>query len=133
MSPKWFEGLLAMVAHSFQKTTHTLQKVHFCGRNTWLNYSFPCHKRCPAITEFSYWLGKCKIRNIISETCEVICQCLRKDYLNSPRTPEESQKIQTNIKKIGTYQNVICPIKGKHIRIECSILSGIEYYNYRGF
>ena len=110
-----------------------LQKVYFCGRKTCLTFSIPYHWKCTTITEFSYQLGKSTVSNIISETTEGIYQCLKKDYLNSPQTPEEWQKIADQFKENWNKPNIIDKIDSKHIRIECPKLSVTQYYNYKGF
>ena len=82
---------------------------------------------------FSYRLGKSTVSNKISETCEAIYQCLKRGYLNSPETPEQWQKIADQFKENWNMPNVTGAIDSKHIRIECLILSGTQYYNYKGF
>ena len=110
-----------------------LQKVYFCSRKTCLSSSIPYHQKCTAITEFSYQLGESTVSNMISETIEGIYQCLKKDYLNPPQTPEEWQKIADQFKENWNKPNIIDITDSKHIRIECPKLSVTQYCNYEGF
>ena len=130
MSSELFEHLLAMVAPFISKKDTRFRKCFSVAERLALTLRFLAAGDAQQSLSFSYRLGKYTVRNIIRETCETIYQGLEKNYLNPSGTPEQWQKIADQFKENWNMSNLIVAIDGKHI--ECSKLSGTQYYNYKG-
>ena len=107
MSPERFEHLLSMVAPFISKKDTPFRKSISAPERLALTLRLLATGDAQQSLSFSYWHGKSTVSNIISETCEAICQCLKKDYLNPPETPEQWQEIADQFKENWNMPNVI--------------------------
>lgn len=119
--------------HSCPKKDIRFRKCNTAAERLALTFWFLATWDAQQSLSFSYRLGKSTVIKIISERCEAICQCLKKDYLNPSKAPAQWQNIADQYKENWNMPNVIGAIDGGYIRIECPKLSDTQYYNYKGF
>lgn len=77
-----------------------------------------------------FLIGRPTASNIISETCAVIWNELRKIYFPK-RCGEDWRKISKNFYEIWNLPNCIGALDGKHVQFKCPNKSGTLYFNYK--
>ncbi|KAJ8910546.1 hypothetical protein NQ315_011059 [Exocentrus adspersus] len=70
---------------------------------------------------------------IIPETCAVIFNTLKTDYMKLPKSKEEWTKVASQFENRWQFINCGGALDGKHIRIVPPPKSGALYYNYKNF
>ena len=91
------------------------------------------HSKKNTDLSFSFRIGKSTLSKVISETCQMIYECLKDKFLQPPETESDWGKIARSFEELWNMPNVIGSIDGKHIRIQCPKFSGTQFYNYKGF
>ncbi|KAJ8933855.1 hypothetical protein NQ318_004686 [Aromia moschata] len=82
---------------------------------------------------FSAGISEQALGYIIPETCRVLYEVLRKEYMKCPRTKEEWIEVAEEFRNRWQFINCGGALDGKHIRITKPPHSGATYYNYKGF
>ncbi|XP_026462861.1 protein ANTAGONIST OF LIKE HETEROCHROMATIN PROTEIN 1-like [Ctenocephalides felis] len=85
-----------------------------------------------ASLQYLFHISKQSISKIIPRVCDALISSL-KQYIKMPETAEEWLEIASGYERRWNFPNCIGAIDGKHIRIDCPINSGSDYYNYKGF
>ncbi|XP_011174775.1 protein ALP1-like [Solenopsis invicta] len=80
---------------------------------------------------YAFRVGHNTISKIISETCEVIWNCL-KDSVLLKNNQESWKAIANEFERLWNFPNCIGAIDGKHVQIQAPPNSGSTYYNYKG-
>lgn len=80
-----------------------------------------------------YWMiGKSTAYDIVKETCEVILNRLQSTHL-APQSKEQWRSIAEGYWKRWNLPNCCGALDGKHIRIQCPINSGSQFFNYKQY
>ena len=80
-----------------------------------------------------YWMiGKSTAYDIVKETCEVILNRLQSTHL-APQSKEQWRSIAEGYWKKWNLPNCCGALDGKHIRIQCPINSGSQFFNYKQY
>ncbi|XP_066600111.1 putative nuclease HARBI1 isoform X1 [Prorops nasuta] len=82
--------------------------------------------------EYTTRIAACTISRIIPETCRILYECLRKDYLKTPNIKEEWIEIAESYFRLWNVPNCIGSIDGRHIEFKAAIKDGSLYFNYKG-
>ncbi|XP_063220563.1 uncharacterized protein LOC134537203 [Bacillus rossius redtenbacheri] len=77
-------------------------------------------------------MGKTTIAEIVHDTCRVIWDILKDDYLPAPKK-EMWLSVAENFEKKWNFPNCFGCIDGKHVRIKCPANSGSQYHCYKQF
>lgn len=82
-----------------------------------------------SITSISdhYLVGVTTTANIISETCQVIWDCLQQKVLPFPLTTPDWLKIASDFEKNWQFPHCIGAIDGKHIQIKVYYLNSCKF------
>lgn len=80
---------------------------------------------------FSFRMGKTTVCKIINETCHAICAILQEQYMPSPTT-QMWENIAKGFFHTWNFPNCLGAVDGKHVVLRCPLLSGSQYYNYKG-
>lgn len=75
---------------------------------------------------YSYRVGKSTVSNLVKETCKIIWNCLRQDYLKPPNR-EKWKKISEDFKHVWQMPNCVGAIDGKHVVIQVGFWSKYKY------
>ena len=78
---------------------------------------------------WAHRISKATISKIIKETTNLIWQVLKEVYLKPPQEMV-GKPYSKDLKIFGTF---LIPSDEKYIAIECPNLSGVQYFNYKGF
>ena len=133
MTPTRFEHLLSLVEDRITKQKTQFRKPISARERLSITLRFLATGESQQSLSFSYRMGRSTISKIVAETCDVIFECLKTEYLRAPATDEEWECISEQFAEQWNFPHVIGAIDGKHIRIECPKQSGTLYYNYKGF
>ena len=133
MSSERFEHLLSLVGPLIRKEDTQFRKSISPEERLAVTLRFLASGDAQQSLSFSFRIGKSTLSKVISETCEMIHECLKGTFLRPPETEEEWDKIAQSFEELWNMPNVIGSIDGKHIRIQCPKLSGTQFYNYKGF
>ncbi|XP_018360500.1 PREDICTED: putative nuclease HARBI1 [Trachymyrmex cornetzi] len=82
--------------------------------------------------EYSTRIPACTISRIIPETCRVIYELLRENYLKTPNTTVEWKQIADDYQRLWNVPNCIGSMDGRHIEFRAPLQDGSLYYNYKG-
>ncbi|KAB0805427.1 hypothetical protein PPYR_02397 [Photinus pyralis] len=72
------------------------------------------------------------ISRFIPEVCNAIVLKLKPNYLKTPNTPEEWNKIADDFNNLWQFPHCIGALDGRHITFRAPISAGSYYYNYKG-
>ena len=133
MSPERFDALLTMVKPWIEKKDTSFQQAIPADERLTLTLRFLASGDSQQSLSFSYRIGKATVSKIVSETCEVIFNVLKKNYILPPRNAVDWLNISEEFHKFWNMPHVIGCIDGKHVRVECPKRSGSLYHNYKGF
>lgn len=81
---------------------------------------------------FEFLLGRSSIARIIRDTCVVIWETLRKEFMKQPTT-EDWLDIAQKYEIKANFPHCVGAIDGKHIRITKPRGSASEFFNYKKF
>ncbi|KAH7700168.1 hypothetical protein AAVH_32716 [Aphelenchoides avenae] len=82
---------------------------------------------------FSYYLGESTVGAIVHETCKVLVEVLKPEFLVTPSTTDEWLAVAGEFWERWQLPNTLGAIDGKHVRLKCPAKSGSLWYNYKGF
>ena len=133
MSPERFDALLTMVQPWIEKKDTSFRQAIPADERLALTFRFLASGGSQQSLSFSYRIGKATVSKIVSETCEVIFDVLKKNCIILPRNPVDWLNISEEFNKVWNMPHVIGCIDGKHVRVECPKWSGSLYHNYKGF
>ena len=133
MSPERFEHLLSLVGPLIQKEDTRFRRSISPEERLAVTLRFLATGDAQQSLSFSFRIGKSTLSKVISETCQMIYECLKDKFLQPPETESDWGKIARSFEELWNMPNVIGSIDGKHIRIQCPKLSGTQFYNYKGF
>ena len=60
-------------------------------------------------------------------------ECLTGEYLKALSKKKEWLSISKDVEDIWNLSHCLGAMDGKHVRPQCPKLSGINFYNYKGF
>ena len=88
-----------------------------------VNCNNPCH----------FDMGKFTASNIISKTCDGICNVIWKTYLQLHSSADEWLALAKNFEEQRNSPHVVGALDGKHSPILCPLDTGKLSHNYNGF
>ena len=132
MSPERFDALLTMVQPWIEKKDTSFRQAITGDERLALTFRFLASGDSQQSLSFSYRIGKATVSKIVSETCEVIFDVLKKNYILTPRNAVDWLNISEEFHKVWNMPHVIGCIDGKHVRVECPKRSGSLYHNDKG-
>jgi hypothetical protein len=77
-------------------------------------------------------MGVSTVSKTVKETCKVMWNVLRDEYIPKPTNPMWCE-IAKNYWSKWNFPNCIGSLDGKHIEIECPANSGSQYYSYKQY
>lgn len=80
---------------------------------------------------FGFLTGHSTTSVIISSTCQALWQCLVPNYVKKPGSPSEWASVADDFHRLWNFPNCVGAMDGKHITIECPLLSGSTHFNYK--
>ena len=132
MSPDRFEHLLSLVAPLISKQTTRFRKPVSAEQRLVVTLRYLATGETQQFS-FGYRIGKATMSKILKETSEAIFQTLKDQFLKRPNYQKEWLNISKGFEDKWNFPHCLASLDGKHIRIECPKMSGIYYYNYKGF
>lgn len=84
-----------------------------------------------ASISYAFRIGVNTVSKIVSETCEILWNCLHKSVMPPPNK-ESWLRIATEFENKWNFPHCVGAIDGKHVVIQAPPHSGSAYYNYKG-
>ena len=82
--------------------------------------------------EYLFRITRQQISRIVRETCEAIYRTLGQEYLKTPKTEAEWERIALRFEERWNFPNGIGAVDGKRIVIQQPANSGSHFYDYKG-
>ena len=131
MSPTTFEKLLCFVGPDIQKVTTPMRNPISASERLALTLRYLATGDAQATIATSYRMSPDTAGRIIEETCVAICNNLG-EYIKSPSSPTEWERIAAEFENRWNFPNVLGAIDGKHVVMFAPPRSGSSYFNYKG-
>ncbi|XP_071581574.1 putative nuclease HARBI1 [Temnothorax nylanderi] len=127
-----FDQLVEKVAPYIQRQNTNMRECISPKERMSLTLRFLATGESYRSLEYSTRIPACTISRIIPETCRVIYEVLRNDYLQTPTTIEEWERIENSYLQLWNVPNCIGSMDGRHIQFRAPFKDGSLYYNYKG-
>ncbi|XP_050307342.1 uncharacterized protein LOC126747932 [Anthonomus grandis grandis] len=143
-NPNDFKNYLRMDCTTFDNLLQVLEQ-YLVKEDTVMRMAIPPNERLMATLrflatgrsyedlKFSTAISPQALGYIIPETCKIIYEQLKNEYLKFPTTKEEWNSIAKDFENKWHFINCGGALDGKHIRITSPAGSGALYYNYKHF
>ena len=82
--------------------------------------------------EYLFRITRQQISTIVKETCDATYSTLGQEYLKTPKTEAEWERIALQFEERWNFPNGIGAVDGKRILIQQSASSGSHFYDYKG-
>ncbi|XP_018396263.1 PREDICTED: putative nuclease HARBI1, partial [Cyphomyrmex costatus] len=130
MEPAFFEKLLQLIRPSITKQSVVREAI---SPETRLHITLRYLASGDSMRSLSYAfrVGHNTISKIVSETCEVIWECL-KDTVFIKNNENSWQNVANDFERLWNFPNCIGAIDGKHVILQAPPNSGSTYFNYKG-
>ncbi|XP_068121714.1 putative nuclease HARBI1 [Hyperolius riggenbachi] len=133
MSESTFQHLLELLIPYISKQDTWMRKAISAQQRLMATLRFLATGRSLQDLKFSTGISPQALGYVIPETCQAIVNCLKRDYMKFPSTPEEWLAIAEDFDHLWNFPNCGGALDGKHIRIIAPRGSGLFYFNYKGF
>ena len=133
ITPNRFEHLITLVGYRIEKRTTRIREPISASQRIFLTL------RCLATGEFqqsltlSYRIGKSTVCQIVLEKSLSTYNSLKDLYMKTPSSKEVWLHISARFDDTWNFPHCFGAIDGKRIRKECPEMTGICYYNNKGF
>ncbi|XP_023312016.1 uncharacterized protein LOC111692317 [Anoplophora glabripennis] len=129
-----YKNYLRMDANTFDDPLHRLEP-YLKRKNAVMRDSIPLRflatGRNYEDLKFNTGISPQALGYIIPETCRVIYEVLKGEFLKFPSTTEEWKQIANGFEQKWQISNCVGAMDGKHIRIWAPPRTGAQYYNYK--
>ena len=133
MFPESFKYLLNVAGPLITKKDTRFRKAISPAERLCLTLHYLAYGGSQQCLSFSFWIAKSTISNIVNKTCSHIWDCLKEQYVRTPRTIDGWKNIAKDFYEIWILAHCIGAIDGKLVRIKAPINNGSLYHNYKGF
>ncbi|RLU20862.1 hypothetical protein DMN91_007476 [Ooceraea biroi] len=127
-----FDRLLELVTPYIQRQNTNMRECISPKERLSLTLRFLATGESYRSLEYSTRIPACTISRIIPETCRVIYEVLRDDYLRIPTTTAEWEEIANKYLEMWNVPNCIGSLDGRHIEFKVPLQDGSFYRNYEG-
>ncbi|KAL7646069.1 UNVERIFIED_CONTAM: hypothetical protein RMT77_002970 [Armadillidium vulgare] len=131
MNEEVFEQLLSMVCPLIEKRDTRMRTAISPSERLSLTLRFLASGNSFVDLKFSSYIAPTTISEIVMETCEALCTCL-KDYIKLPRNHAEWESVAHQFSERWTFPHCVGAMDGKHVEIAKPHSTGSFYYNYKG-
>ncbi|KAL0148376.1 hypothetical protein M9458_056356 [Cirrhinus mrigala] len=126
-----FYELLSMVEPFITKTNTVMRKSISAKERLSVTLRFLATGESFKSLGFQFRLGSTTIGKIVEETCEVLHNVMKDDYLKTPTSEGQWHKIAEQFHIKWQFPHCLGAIDGKHIFIQPPANSGSTFYNYK--
>ncbi|CAN7944928.1 unnamed protein product [Ixodes pacificus] len=131
MTPASFTSLLEMVRPLITRQDTRWRQSIPADQRLMLTLRFLGSGDTQKSISFGFLTGHSTTSVIISSTCQALWQCLVPSYARKPGSPSEWASVADDFHRLWNFPNCVGAMDGKHITIECPLLSGSTHFNYK--
>ncbi|XP_065641181.1 uncharacterized protein LOC124807037 [Hydra vulgaris] len=131
MSPSTFEKLLQIVAHDITKNNTKMRKPICAHERHAITVRYLATGDAHTTIAANYRMSPTTVGRIVYETCNAIWNNLLREYVKTPNSETEWEKIAYEFETRWHFPHCVGAIDGKHVQMFAPARSGSSYFNYK--